>query len=326
MVKVSVIVPVYNTESYLGSCLDSVLNQTLGDIEIIAVNNGSTDQSPKILETYQKRYPDRIKVIYSEIADLSSARNLGLTYAQGDYIAYLDSDDYVHPTMYEKLYLKAVQGGFDLVVCDMFYSYTRRNMPVSSGVQEDIQERADIRQSITTVHPAAWNKLFKRSLVEGDIRFAPFVYFEDFEFLYRLYPLIQSIGVVKEPLIYYRQREGSITHVFDKRLYAFITNFDSILAHYHQSGDFQEYQKELEYLYVRYAFATMIRRMSQMGDHKAYVAGVKYARQCVKKVFPSYKKNELFYKGPKGIYLLLFSQIVAEAVYALEAIRGLKKV
>lgn len=321
MEKVSVIIPVHNTDSYLNQCIDSVLNQTLKEIEIIAVDNGSDDRSPEILESYRINNSSCFKVVNSDVADLSSARNLGLLHATGEYIAYLDSDDYVHPKTYEKMYTKAQEGDYDMVVCDIIYAYPNRNIKVLSGIQKDKTSVSDIRESITTIHPAAWNKLFKRKIVTGEVSFTPYIFFEDFEFLYRVYPYINSIGVVREPLIFYRQREGSITHVFDERLYSFVKNFDNIIDHYQQIGCFEEYHRELEYLYVRYAYATMIKRMSLMRNHKAYKIGVAFACKSVNDTFPKFRRNSLFYHSAKGFYLLLFNCFVAEIIYAIYNLR-----
>ena len=106
MVKVSVIVPVYNVEKYLSNCLDTLVNQTLKDIEIIVVNDGATDSSPEIIEEYAAKYTNII-ALNKPNGGLSDARNYGLPYAKGEYIGYVDSDDYVDYDMYERLYNKA---------------------------------------------------------------------------------------------------------------------------------------------------------------------------------------------------------------------------
>ena len=103
MAKISIIIPVYNTEEYLRQCLDSVLLQTFRDIEIICVDDGSTDSSPQILDSY-KAHDSRIKVIHKENTGLVAARKTGLAAATGKYIGYVDSDDWIEPMMYEKLY------------------------------------------------------------------------------------------------------------------------------------------------------------------------------------------------------------------------------
>ena len=126
MPKVSVIVPVYNVEKYIDKCLESLVNQTLKDIEIIIVNDGSTDNSIKIVEEYKEKYKNKIIYLEKENGGLSDARNYGIQYAKGEYIAFLDSDDYVDRKMYEKLYNKAIENNSDIVECDFYWKYTNK--------------------------------------------------------------------------------------------------------------------------------------------------------------------------------------------------------
>ncbi len=115
-IKVSIIVPVYNVEKYLQSCMDSLVNQTLEDIEIICVNDGSTDNSLEILESYAKK-DSRIKVFTIENSGNSIARNYGIKIAKGKYVGFVDSDDYINETMFEKLYNSCEQNDLDLAIC-----------------------------------------------------------------------------------------------------------------------------------------------------------------------------------------------------------------
>ena len=117
MIKVSVIVPVYNVENYLVKCLDSLVHQTLKDIEIIVVNDGSPDNSQNIIDTYVKKYPKKIKAFSKKNGGQGSARNYGLKYAKGEYIAFVDSDDYVDLDMFFKMYNKAKEDNSDIVIC-----------------------------------------------------------------------------------------------------------------------------------------------------------------------------------------------------------------
>ena len=123
MPKVSVIIPVYNVEKYLSECLDSVVNQTLKDIEIICVNDGSPDGSAAILEEYAQK-DNRIKVITQENRGLSEARNSGLKIASGEYIAFLDSDDYIDLKFFEQLYKRGIESNSDVVVCENIYRFS----------------------------------------------------------------------------------------------------------------------------------------------------------------------------------------------------------
>ena len=122
MKKVSVIVPVYNTSNYLEKCITSLLNQTLQDIEIIMVNDGSLDNSREIIEEFQKK-DNRILLFNKENGGQASARNLGLSKATGEYVAFLDSDDYISPVMYEQLYNKAKSMDYDIVLCNYYLDY-----------------------------------------------------------------------------------------------------------------------------------------------------------------------------------------------------------
>ena len=122
MPKLSVIVPVYNVEKYLSRCLTSLINQTLDNIEIIIVNDGSTDKSDEIIREYKKAN-NNIIYVTKENGGLSSARNFGLIYATGEYIAFLDSDDYVDRNIYKKMYEKAKETNSDYVECDFIWQY-----------------------------------------------------------------------------------------------------------------------------------------------------------------------------------------------------------
>ena len=122
--KLSIIIPCYNVENYLGKCVDSVLNNKLKDeFEIILVNDGSTDNTLGVIKSYAKQYPDVIKYIDQKNKGLSGARNSGMDIAKGEYITFLDSDDYVDSAMYNKLLKKASKGDFDIVTCGVRMVY-----------------------------------------------------------------------------------------------------------------------------------------------------------------------------------------------------------
>ena len=121
MPKVSVIVPFYNVEKYIEKCLNSLVNQSLEEIEIILVNDGSQDSSKEKAKEIEKKFPNKIKYYEKANGGLGDARNFGIKYATGEYIAFLDSDDYVEPTMYEEMYEKAKQENADMVECDFWW-------------------------------------------------------------------------------------------------------------------------------------------------------------------------------------------------------------
>ena len=135
--KVSVIIPIYNVESYLDRCIQSVLNQTLKDIEIILVDDGSPDNCPAMCDEYA-RQDNRIKVIHKKNAGLGYARNSGLEIVTGEYVAFLDSDDFVDVNMYQKLYETAKQGDFDTVFCNCFLYANESNKKIRKDVKKQI--------------------------------------------------------------------------------------------------------------------------------------------------------------------------------------------
>ncbi len=310
--KVSVIVPVYNVEEYIEKCLESLVHQTLTDLEIIVVNDGSPDNSEKIIKKYEKKYKN-IKYLVKENGGLSDARNFGLKYAKGEYIAFLDSDDYVSEEMYQMMYIKAKSEDFDMVVCDINYLYPDRTLRVDSGIKDDTE---DIKKTYLTIQPAAWNKLFRRDLFDHKILFKKGVWFEDVEFIYRLLPYVKKIGVIHEPFNQYVQREGSITNTVNPKIYDYIHNMNGVVDYYKKNKIYDEYKKELEYAYVRYIYATFIRSIAKY-DYDEYKKGVNEAIKNVKEHFPHYRRNSYFYKSLKGIYLVLFSKTLAKIMYKL---------
>jgi hypothetical protein len=310
MTKVSVIVPVYNTEVYLEKCLDSLVNQTLKDIEIIVVNDGSCDNSQNIIDKYSKKYK-KIKPFIKKNGGLSDARNFGLKKAQGDYIAFVDSDDYVDVNMYQVMYDKAMSGNFDMVVCDFNLVYDDKVIGGSSNIKSDTN---NIKSVMNNIYPAAWNKLFNKKLFENNVFFKKGVWFEDVEFIYRLIPYIKSIGVVNNEFYQYIQRSGSISKTFDKRLYNYIDNWNGIIDFYKDNGLYDDYFKELEFSYVRYLYATFVKQATNF-DYDNYKKALKDAIYNVKLNFPKYRKNKYFYKGLKGYYLLMFNEKIGKLYY-----------
>lgn len=310
-IKVSVIVPVYNVEKYLDKCLDSLGKQTLKDIEIIVVNDESPDGSQKIIDKYSKMY-STIKGYKKKNGGVSDARNFGIKEAKGEYIAFVDGDDYVSIDMYEKMYEKAKAGNFDVVVCDLNYVYedgsTKR---VSSKIERDTM---NIKKTYVNMYPCVWNKIYKRGLFSKKVEFKKGVWFEDVDFLYKIFPYIKNIGVVKEPFNQYVQRNGSITKTFDKRLYNYVDNFNDLIVFYKDRGIYDEYKKELEYCYVRYLYATFIKQAAHF-DKNEFDTAVDTAISNVKNNFPKYRLNKYFYTNVKGIYLILFNKVTANIVY-----------
>ena len=205
MVDVSVIIPVYNVEKYIKRCLDSLVNQTLENIEFILVDDGSPDGSAEIIKEYADKFPNKIVYLYQDNAGQGAARNAGYRIAKGKYIGYVDSDDYVDTNMFKKLYDKAKEDNSDMVICGC-YNVDEETGHMVSDCNQDIH-KLDIENAIFG-KMAVWNKLYRRELIEG-IEFRSKVWYEDLDFTIRAISKAQKISFLNEPLYYYVVRFGS---------------------------------------------------------------------------------------------------------------------
>ncbi len=198
--KLSIIVPVYNTAGYLEQCVNSLLAQPIpeDDYEILLVNDGSVDQSLDVMQRFLIENPDIIEIIDTENGGQGRARNLALEVAQGDYIGFADSDDWVADDMYARLLVAAEETDADIAVCNA-YSVSGTEMTVMNARPQgtDISAAGSV-----------WNKIFRRSLI-GGIRFPEGVWYEDFAFSAKLLLLSQKTVFLDEPLYYYRASHTS---------------------------------------------------------------------------------------------------------------------
>ncbi|MBQ9025051.1 MAG: glycosyltransferase [Methanobrevibacter sp.] len=224
MVKVSVIIPVYNVEKYLKKCLDSVINQTLEDIEIICVDDGSTDNSLAILNEYKKS-DGRIQLIRQENQGHSGATNTGLKYVTGDYIFFVDSDDWIELTALEKLYNNAIENDSDLVLYDAiehFPSNDRiRNYYLLNDLRNEVFDYKSEKKLVINSYYVQWSKLYKTSFFKKhNLKLPNFLLFEDIGLNVAAISLAERITYLPEILYHYnRLNESSMqnTKIEDKR-------------------------------------------------------------------------------------------------------------
>ena len=256
--KVSIILPVYNVERYLVQCMESLFAQTLSEIEIIAVNDGSTDHSLDILKQYQKQHPYQLRIFSIKNQGVSHARNYGLKKAIGEYIQFVDSDDFIEPDMCEKLYNKAKLDGNDIVICGRYNIF--ENKDSGELIQEVVETQlinrnfslSEHKYELAHISPFPWDKLFKRSLLEG-ISFPLGIRFEDLVFVYEAVCKSESIGVVEEPLYNYRRTtEGGFLNSFSEQTLDIITAFQYLFDYMKKNGFWDFYYEELEFICSRH--------------------------------------------------------------------------
>ncbi|MBO4894987.1 MAG: glycosyltransferase [Clostridia bacterium] len=211
--KISIIIPVYKVEKYLQRCLDSVISQTYKNLEIILVDDGSPDNCGRICDEYAEK-DDRIRVIHQENGGLSAARNAGLDIAIGDYIGFVDSDDYVARDMYEKLYNVLIENDADEAICnyefiDEFENELKYYSPIKDEVLSGAEAIIKLNYEYHWYYLVAWNKLYKKSVFEGE-RFPVGKVCEDNFIVHKLFYKCRKIVTLSEKLYFYTQRKDSI--------------------------------------------------------------------------------------------------------------------
>lgn len=210
---ISVIVPIYNVEPYIDKCINSIINQNYKELEIILVDDGSPDNCGKICDEYAEK-DLRIKVIHKKNGGLSSARNAGLEIARGEYIGFVDSDDYIEPFMYDKLLEALLDQDCPLAICGTAYVFengkriekTRAGDIIVMNFEEALTEMNQYRK----FDMGAWSKLYKAELFD-DIRFPVGKLSEDFFVMYKIFDKAKKIVFISDPAYNYLQRNNSIS-------------------------------------------------------------------------------------------------------------------
>lgn len=269
--KLSVIVPVYNTEEYLSDCVDSILNQTMSDLELILVNDGSTDGSAGVIADYVQRFPDKVSAISLVNGGQGRARNFGIEAACGEFLSFIDSDDYLEPDCYELMLAAAEAEGADVVVCDMEKRFDDgRREYVHAALQE---------------HPLASagsssNKIFRRSKV-GQLRFPVGLWYEDFAFSAKMLISSGKTVFVKKALYIYRCGQSSTMNNNNARKNLdIIAIMEEIRNHALAEGD----KAGFEFLLINHVLLDSIKRLSiqSSADKKEIIKELRaYVRRSI---------------------------------------------
>ena len=300
--KVSVIVPMYNIDVYLRKCLDSLAAQTLDELEVILVNDGSVDYTEDIACEYVHRYPERFFYYKEENSGLSAARNFGFSFARAPYVAFVDSDDYVAENIYQQMYETAIKDDSELVCC----GYDR----ISSPWYDPDEIRTIKKYRFYAMHHSghsiyecpsllieascyAWNKLYSRRLLEK-MSFPVGQKYEDSAVVYNMMEMANKISLVNEAGYYYRvKREGAIT-TDTKGIMDIFLSMDSFLSYYRRAGKETLFHEELNYLCFRHL---LYARKNQLSTAPlSYIFRYTYkAFKYLKENCPDWKNNKYYY-------------------------------
>lgn len=298
MPKVSIIVPVYNTEKYLEKCLNSLVKQSLVDVEIIIVNDGSTDNSEIIINKFKQDYPNKIVYLKKGNGGLSDARNYGLSYANSEYVGFVDSDDYVELNMFEKLYTSAKEKNSDLVECNFIWEYPNKTK-IDYGFNY-----LDKKDFFLFGRVMVCNKLFKTSIIKNNnIIFPKSLNYEDIEFFYKLIPYISNYCLIDDVLYHYMQRENSIINNQNEKTANIFIILNNIINFYKSNNLFDIYKTELEYLFIRFLLGSSFLRIVKIKNNKLKKELLNKSINNLYLNFPNWKKNKLLkIKNKKNIY------------------------
>ncbi len=247
MVKVSIIVPVYQVEKYLRKCLNSLVKQTLEEIEILVINDGSLDDSQLIINEFQKQYPLKIKSFIKENGGLSDARNFGLDRATAEFIGFVDSDDEVSKTMFEEMYNLALRHQAEMVVCNIQKVYEQGNCTQKLTQIPNMPEKINLMENFSVFADLSYfacNKIFKRELFDHK-RFKKGVHFEDIQLIPQLVLNCKTIAQTQNYHYQYLERTDSITKTHTKKGLDILSAVEDVNLYFHQSP-YSDNTKELK--------------------------------------------------------------------------------
>ena len=289
---ISIIVPIYNAEKYLDKCLKSLVNQTKRELEIILINDGSTDGSENIIKKYKDK---RIKYFKNKNQGIGKTRNFGIEKATGKYIMFVDSDDYIDLNSCEKMYEKAEKNNLDVVMCDFYKVYDDgkiEEVRTSSFADSTLKENPDI----ITEYLSPWAKIYNLEMIDKNhIKFVENLKYEDAPFVIKALCCAKKIGKIDECLNYYAIHGNSETTIRDRKCFDIFDIID-IIRKYTKD---KEYLKEkIDKLTVRIITNYTIQQRMQK-EKRVANEFIDKAFEYLEKEVPDYKNNK-YYKG-RGI-------------------------
>jgi len=303
-IKVSVIVPVYNVEKYLRQCLDSLVNQTINDFEIIVVNDGSTDASQSIIDEYKAAYPDLIHAYIKQNGGLSDARNYGVKRARGEYVGFVDSDDYAELNMFEELYNTASKGNYDVAVCYM-------NNIKENGVSKIMPlyyintfpaNAKEVPEILFACKSYAVNKIFRKELFsDNNIYFPVGQAFEDSAVVYNLLLKANCIALTDKALYNYRvDRPDSITNSCNESMFDIFKSCDNIIKFCKENDLYDEMYEVIENICRIHIFAR-INSLKNINNKKFRNRFINAAYDYLDLNFNNWRNNKYYQYGYKRL-------------------------
>ncbi|MDR0763403.1 MAG: glycosyltransferase [Bacteroidales bacterium] len=297
--KVSVIVGAYNEEKLLPRCVNSLLNQTLQEIEIILADDASTDNTLEIMREYERKFPEKIRVLHTDTnLRLGGIRNLGIEIARGEFLAFCDSDDWVEKEMYEELYKKATETNSELCYC-------LRNLVTESGqvlpdntpyfFKEGLVDERSRKEMIAHYSVFVQRYIYRRDIfIKQNIRFPERILFEDTMIDPLYLHSTSKIAVVKKTLYNYFLRNTSIVHKKNTEKYRdMMTACIAVIKEYKSRGLYEKYKDEINFVYFRRAYISCM--MTYLHNvEKPKTNNIREIITSMLAIDPNYRKNPYF--------------------------------
>ena len=292
MAKISVIVPVWNKEKEINKCLDTILANTLKDIEIIVVDDKSTDNSKKIIKDYAKKYKNIIFIENKKNLGIGKTRNKGVKKATGEYLSFIDGDDYISLKMLKKYYKFAHENKCD-IVCGHYYKVNETTKTLFKTNEFNTTTLKQNKEIINLIDYGPCNKIFKRNIiVENNILFDEENKYEDVPFVMKALYNSSKIGHIKESHYYYRIHENSETTVMDKRVFDIFNIVNDVYSYYKNRLELKE---EIEYYAISEITRYMARQKYQK-DKKLKAKFINDGYEYLKTKIPKWRKNRYLKK------------------------------
>ena len=307
---VSVIVPCFNAEKTVVRTLDSLVQQTLVNLEIIIINDGSTDHTKDIIENYITDHKEINICLYTkENEGIASARNYALTKVHGEYFGFLDSDDYAEKEMFEDLYQLAKKDNLEVAVSDFWWEMGDSQRLEKEGPYNCKQDM------MVHLFAVLWNKIYKTDWIKSlDVRFPDGNRYEDACYLYCLCMHINRIGFTNKPYVHYVQQKSSITHTNNHQVKNMISVFEIILDYYKKHNKYEEYHDALEYIHIKFFLGNSFLRSARIADKKDRHDTIELGWNLLNKEFPDWHKNP-YLKTMKGMKNKYFSMVYSWNIY-----------
>lgn len=304
MAKLSVIIPVYNMakDGNLNFCLDSIINQDYKDLEIIAVNDASTDNSLEILREYERRYPEKVKVVtYKDNRHQGGARNEGIKYATGEWIGFIDSDDWVAADYFSKLITKGEETGADVVGCTFNlvnkHTFEVGKIAKTNTIDQSGEFDAEKRKRFLENTGSSVTKIYRASLIhDNNLSFPEHIFYEDNAAgpVWAMY--FKHFEYIDEPLYYYYQHDSSTVHTITaERCNDRMTAGEMMLSEIKKRGFLEEYHDEIESIFTTIYFTNTIFSYMRIKKGKKYSV-IKHIKKRMMEEFPDFRSNKNYGK------------------------------